>query len=145
MRSLGFVLLLTFVSCASNVRFHPSVSNGYKKTQEAQEPTGKSSSDIAETGKSFTGEASYYADKFHGRQTASGETFNQYKLTCAHRTLPFGTLLEVTNLANNKKVTVVVNDRGPFAHGRVIDLSKSAAEKIDMIKTGVANVKCVIK
>ena len=89
-------------------------------------------------------EASYYADKFHGRKTANGETFNMYALTCAHKTLPFGTILRVTNLSNGKSVDVRVNDRGPFVTGREIDLSKAAAQKLDMIKTGTARVKIEI-
>ena len=89
-------------------------------------------------------QASYYADKFHGRKTASGEIFNMYDFTCAHKTLPFGTILRVTNLSNNKSVNVRVNDRGPFAKGREIDVSKAAAQKLDMIKTGTANVRIEI-
>jgi len=83
------------------------------------------------------GLASFYADKFNGRITASGETFDQQKLTAAHRTLPFGTTVKVTNLENKK----TVNDRGPFIKDRVIDLSKAAAEELGFIKTGVAQVK----
>lgn len=89
-------------------------------------------------------EASYYAEKFHGRKTASGETFNMNALTCAHKTLPFGTMLRVTNLQNNATVDVRVNDRGPFVKGREIDLSKAAAQKLGMIKTGTARVKIEI-
>ena len=88
--------------------------------------------------------ASYYAEKYHGRKTANGETFNMYAMTCAHKTLPFGTVLRVTNLSNNKAVDVRVNDRGPFVKGREIDLSKGAAQKIGMIKTGTANVRIEI-
>lgn len=87
---------------------------------------------------------SYYADKFHGRKTASGETFNMNALTCAHKTLPFGTILKVTNLANGKSVQVRVNDRGPFVEHREADLSKAAAIKLDMIKSGTAQVKIEI-
>ncbi|MBO4386208.1 MAG: septal ring lytic transglycosylase RlpA family protein, partial [Treponema sp.] len=82
--------------------------------------------------------ASYYADKFHGRKTSSGEIFNMYDYTAAHKTLPFGTLLRVTNLANGNYVTVKVNDRGPFVKGRELDVSKAAAVKLGMIKTGTA-------
>lgn len=89
-------------------------------------------------------EASYYADKFHGRKTSSGEVFNMYDYTCAHKTFPFGTVLRVTNLANNKTVDVRVNDRGPFVAGREVDLSKAAAVKLDMIKSGTARVKIEI-
>lgn len=87
------------------------------------------------------GKASYYSDKFEGRPTASGETFKQNKLTAAHKTLPFGTKVKVINLTNHKKVKVVINDRGPFVQGRIIDLTEKAANKIDMIQAGVANVE----
>ncbi|KPK67382.1 hypothetical protein AMJ87_13445 [candidate division WOR_3 bacterium SM23_60] len=87
------------------------------------------------------GMASYYSDNFHGRATASGETYDRYAFTCAHRTLPFGTRLVVTNLANRKSVFVRVNDRGPFVKGRIIDLSYAAAEEIGMIGAGVVKVK----
>ncbi len=90
---------------------------------------------------SETGYASYYGDEFDGRKTASGEIFRQSNLTAAHRKLSFGTKVHVTNLANGKSVTVRVNDRGPFVAGRIIDLSKSAARKIDMVGKGVAKVK----
>ena len=87
------------------------------------------------------GRASYYADKFVGRKTASGATFSQHKRTAAHRSLPFGTKLKVTNLDNRKTVRVRINDRGPFVEGRMIDLSKKAARKLGMLKQGVANVE----
>lgn len=89
-------------------------------------------------------EASFYADKFHGRKTANGEIFNMYDYTAAHKTLPFNTILKVTNIANGKSVTVRVNDRGPFVQGREIDLSKAAAQKLDMIGDGTAQVSIEI-
>ena len=92
-----------------------------------------------------TGKASYYADKFNGRKTASGEKFRNSKLTAAHKTLPFGTKVKVTNLQNGKTVKVRVNDRGPFIAGRIIDLSKKAARRIDLDKVGVGNVKISYK
>ena len=88
-----------------------------------------------------TGVASYYAHKYHGRTTASGERFDMNDLTAAHKTLPFGTRVRVTNLDNGKSVTVRVNDRGPFVKGRVIDLSLAAAKKVDMVHAGLANVE----
>lgn len=88
-----------------------------------------------------TGWASYYHDKFEGRKTSSGERFRQKKMTCAHRTLPFGTQLRVTNLTNNKTVVVTVNDRGPYSKGRIIDLTKAAAKKLDFIKQGHTKVE----
>ena len=87
-----------------------------------------------------TGHAAYYHDKFEGRKTASGEVFDQSKLTAAHRTLPFGTFVKVTNLANNKSVIVKINDRGPFSKNRIIDLSRSAASELAYIQKGTAKV-----
>ncbi len=87
------------------------------------------------------GAASYYADKFNGRKTASGERFNNAEMTAAHKTLPFGTQLIVHNPANGKEVTVRVNDRGPFIRGRVIDVSKAAARELGLIGPGVAPVE----
>lgn len=87
-----------------------------------------------------SGKASFYADKFEGRTTASGEKYKHNKLTAAHKTLPFGTKIRVTNVANAKSVEVVVNDRGPYVDGRVVDLSKSAAEALDFINLGLADV-----
>jgi rare lipoprotein A len=89
----------------------------------------------------FTGQASWYGPGFHGRHTASGEVFNQNALTAAHRTLPFGTQVRVTNVANNRQVVVRINDRGPFSHGRVIDLSAGAAHAIGLDRAGVGPVR----
>jgi rare lipoprotein A len=91
-----------------------------------------------------SGRASYYANMFNGRKTASGELFNNNDYTCAHRSLPFGTVLKVTNPANDQYVFVTVNDRGPFSKGRIIDLSKIAAEDLDMVRTGTAFVNIEI-
>ncbi|MGE5593566.1 MAG: septal ring lytic transglycosylase RlpA family protein [Betaproteobacteria bacterium] len=86
------------------------------------------------------GRASWYGARWHGRPTATGEVYDQNSLTAAHRTLPFGTLVRVTNLSNGKQVTVRINNRGPYIAGRDIDLSKAAAEAIDLIGPGVAPV-----
>lgn len=88
----------------------------------------------------FAGIASFYAEQFHGRRTASGAVFDMNKLTCAHKFLPFGTKLLVKNTRNGKTVTVTVNDRGPYVGSRVLDLSKAAARAIGM--TGIAKVVC---
>jgi rare lipoprotein A len=90
-----------------------------------------------------SGQASFYGagDGFNGKKTANGETFNKNKLTAAHKTLPFGTIVKVTNLSNGQSVKVRINDRGPFVKGRIIDLSEKAAKKIDMRTKGVAEVK----
>ena len=87
------------------------------------------------------GYASYYADFYEGRKTANGEVFKHNKITAAHKKLPFGTKVEVTNLKNNKSIVVRINDRGPFVKGRIIDLSKAAAKEIDMIGDGIVKVK----
>jgi len=87
------------------------------------------------------GLASYYADSYEGKTTANGEIYRQGKITAAHKTLPFGTKVEVTNLSNNKSVIVRINDRGPYIRGRIIDLTKAAAKEIDMVGAGVAKVK----
>ncbi len=88
-----------------------------------------------------TGKASFYADKFEGRMTASGEKYKHNKLTAAHKSLPFGTKVRVTNISNGNVVEVVINDRGPYAEGRIIDLSKSAAEKLGFVAMGLTEVR----
>ena len=88
-----------------------------------------------------TGTASFYADKFEGTTTASGEKYRHNKLTAAHKTLPFGTRVKVTNVANNESVEVVINDRGPYVENRIIDLSKAAAEKLGFINQGLADIR----
>jgi rare lipoprotein A len=87
-----------------------------------------------------TGKASFYADKFEGSSTASGEKYKHSKLTGAHKSLPFGTKVRITNLANNESVEVEINDRGPYVEDRIIDLSKSAAEKLGFVNQGLAEV-----
>ncbi len=109
------------------------LSSCSKKTSSSKSSTNRSGSEI--------GFASYYGNEFIGRKTASGEIFRQSNLTAAHKRLAFGTKVRVTNLANGKSVKVRVNDRGPFVANRIIDLSKSAAKKIDMVGAGVAKVK----
>jgi len=91
-----------------------------------------------------TGKASFYADSFEGSPTASGEKYRANKFTAAHKTLPFGTVVKVTNIANKESVNVTINDRGPYVEGRVIDLSKAAAEKLKFFNQGVAEVSIEI-
>ena len=85
--------------------------------------------------------ASYYASRFHGRSTASGNPYDENELTAAHRTLPFGTRVRVTNLMNARSVVVMVTDRGPFAAGRVIDVSRRAARQLGFLRRGLARVR----
>lgn len=91
-------------------------------------------------GKTETGNASYYASRFNGRRTSFGEVHKSTELLAAHRSYPLNTMLEVTNLNNDEKVIVRVNDRGPFAKNRIIDLSKEAARLLGIVAQGVANV-----
>jgi rare lipoprotein A len=95
----------------------------------------------ARIGDSETGVASWYGFPYHGRRAASGEIYDMQQLTAAHRTLPFQTWIEVTNLSNGKQVDVRINDRGPFAKGRILDLSQAAARDIDMLRAGTARVR----
>jgi len=95
-------------------------------------------------GTEIFGKASYYENKLYGRRTASGETLAKTELTCAHPTLPFGTMIEVTNLVNNKWCIVRVNDRGPFAKGRILDLTHAAAKRLSMFGHGVVKVKVTV-
>lgn len=117
-----FILILVFLSaCSQNsIRTTPNLNKATSKYQ--------------------TGIASFYANKYQGRQTANGERFNQKALTAAHKTLRFGTRVKVTNVKNNKSVVVRINDRGPFIKGRIIDLSKSAFSKIAKPNLGIVDV-----
>jgi rare lipoprotein A len=90
------------------------------------------------------GMASYYADEFHGRKTANGDIFDKNALTAAHLSLPFGTKIKVTNLENNITVIVTINDRGPYAKGRILDLSLAGARALDMLATGTARIQLEI-
>lgn len=114
----------------------PEVKLLSKSTQKSRSSLSKK-----QNHKVQTGVASYYGPGFHGRRTANGEKFNMHAMTAAHRTLPFGTKLKVTNTRNGQHTIVRVNDRGPYIGGRVIDLSVAAAKQIGSIQSGVANVK----
>jgi len=94
-----------------------------------------------DTGGGEVGLASYYADRFQGRSTASGERYDRSAFTAAHRRLPYGTKVQVTRLDNGRSVTVRINDRGPFVKGRVIDLSYAAARELGMLRAGVVRVR----
>jgi rare lipoprotein A len=88
-----------------------------------------------------TGLASWYGPRFHGKRTASGEVFNQHDFTAAHRTLPWGSKVKVTNIANGKSVEVRINDRGPFGKGRIIDVSRAAARVLGLVGSGITTVR----
>ncbi|WP_337865074.1 septal ring lytic transglycosylase RlpA family protein [Ignavibacterium sp.] len=127
-----FITLLILSSCASSKRF----TSEKDKQIENEENLSELNLELLERGI-----ASYYADQYHGKKTASGEIYNMNDLTAAHPTLPFGVLLLVKNLKNNRTVIVRVNDRMPDFKGRVIDLSLAAAKKLDMISDGIVEVK----
>jgi len=95
-------------------------------------------------GDSFFGTASYYGDGYQCRTTASGEVFDKNELTAAHRSLPFGTVVQVTNLENENSVELRINDRGPYVRGRIIDVSEHAAEILNFIRQGTVKVRIVI-
>ncbi len=120
-----FIVLIS-VGCGSK-----KSTKGYKYQDEIKNVDGYTQ----------TGLASWYGDKEHGNLAASGERFSKYDYTAAHKSLPFGTVVRVTNLENGMDVVVKINDRGPFIRGRIIDLSYSSAKSIDLIRTGVAKVK----
>ena len=107
---------------------------------EPSQPTAKKSPPVPAT-LPQTGEASWYGPQHQGKQTASGTAYDQAALTAAHRSLPFGSKVKVTNLANGKSVEVEITDRGPFADNRIIDLSQAAAKALDMIESGTAKVR----
>ncbi|MEJ2068017.1 MAG: septal ring lytic transglycosylase RlpA family protein [Deltaproteobacteria bacterium] len=143
MRYFKFTLLLTIIllfavsGCSSLNRGVKSRHNTYIPPAEIEETKAAP----VEVVDSFEGMASWYGPKFHGKKTASGEIFDMYELTAAHKSLPLGTKCIVTNLENGKSVTVRINDRGPFAKERVIDLSYASAKVIDMIHSGTIKVK----
>ncbi len=110
-----------------------------KKTERPPERTQPSPAEIRPGEK--VGKASWYGRQFHGRTTASGERFDMYKLTAAHRTLPFGTKVRVTNIENGKSVIVRINDRGPWIDDIIIDVSREAARRLGFINQGVTQVK----
>src|SRR5215813_9683161 len=134
MRRLVFVVgMLFFLSACGH------------KNVRVTAPTTAPPSTTAVSSSDLEGIASYYAEPYHGRKTASGEIFDTYKeLTAAHRTLPFNTMVRVTNKQNGREVDVRINDRGPFVDGRVIDLSLLAARRIDMVRAGTVPVKLKI-
>jgi rare lipoprotein A len=114
---------------------------GAARPSDAQAGSHPSAHERHEKKRNETGMASFYGHECKGRRTASGERFDPNQLTAAHRTLPFGTLVKVTNLANGRHVVVRINDRGPFARNRVLDLSRAAAQKLGFERDGTAWVR----
>ena len=142
------ILASSLSACPSMIE--PAGSSHAGPQAPASEPTGgtvmtepiETAAPPEPTGEIERGQAGWYGDRYHGRKTASGERFDQNALTAAHRTLPFGTMVEVKNLDNGRTVTVRINDRGPFGRKtRIIDVSRAAAGELDMVSSGVAPVE----
>jgi rare lipoprotein A len=117
----------------------------FNRPSEHFRPSPKTTKESSKYQHKEVGKASWYGPGFQGKQTASGEMFDQNKLTAGSLSLPLGTVVEVTNLKNNRKVEVKINDRGPYVKGRTLDLSRAAGDKLGMMRTGVAPVKIKVK
>ncbi|MBS1272450.1 MAG: Endolytic peptidoglycan transglycosylase RlpA [Candidatus Marinimicrobia bacterium] len=142
------IILVAFLmyECTSSPRFTSSPSGSQestsaKKSRKSSPP--KLNANVR-VGQTYVGIASYYAHGFHGKLTANGETFDMYGITAAHKTLPFNTIVRVTNLENDRSILVRINDRGPFIPGRMLDLSYGAAKKLGILGPGTAKVKMEI-
>lgn len=157
---IAFIFAVGLSACQSTARYtsstHPSepvkapVRTSKPSTSSAPKGTTtapKSAPDSGEpsvSGEAFyvaEGRASYYADEFHGRKTSSGEVYNMHEFTAAHRTLPFGAKVRITNLDNGKSANVRINDRGPWKRNRILDMSLATAKKLGMIGPGSARVR----
>lgn len=148
------VLLIFMCSCTPTIRFSSDIKGKYNTQYDKDSKSKFGKHDINNLDNNdkkdpsiingMVGYASFYSDKFQGKITASGEVFSQNEFTAAHRDLPFGTMVRVTRISNGKSVVVRINDRGPFVSGRIIDLSFVAAQALDMIIDGVAEVELTV-
>ncbi len=130
---LILISCIFIVSCSSNIVYGDYVdTTGWSRKQIES---------IKNHPKTQIGIASYYGKKFHKKRTANGEIFNMYKVSAAHKSYPLGTKVRVTNLDNGKSIKLVINDRGPFVKGRIIDLSYRAARKLDFVNQGTTKVR----
>ena len=132
---IRLILIISFfiVSCGSSISYGDYVdTTGWSRKQIES---------IKNHPKTQIGIASYYGKKFHKKRTANGEIFNMYKVSAAHKSYPLGTKVRVTNLKNGKSIKLVINDRGPFVKGRIIDLSYKAARKLDFVNQGTTKVR----
>lgn len=136
-----WILPTTLILCFASIPGCDLVHRADKNKQTQQ----KTSKDTDHSLRTEVGEASWYGPGFQGKETANGDTFDQTKMTAAHPSLPMGTKATVTNLENDKQVEVRINDRGPYANDRVIDVSRAAAKKLDMQEDGTAQVKIETK
>ena len=131
---------LVFFAGAAQAKIHKKELRSHFRGVEMEAPPPVELSLELESEPDFIGFASWYGPGFHGRRTASGERYNMHAMTCASRTLPFGTMLELTNLSNGEKAVVRVNDRGPFYRHRILDLSLAAAKKLGFHRKGQTKV-----
>lgn len=132
---------LFFVAAAAASSLLFSGCAGTHPTLDAAGSGGSDGSGGSNRASALEGFASYYGVEFQGRRTASGQRFDQDELTAAHRTLPFGTRVRVTNLKNSRSIVVTINDRGPFRRGRILDVSRRAASELGFLRAGVARVR----
>ena len=132
---IKFILIFAMfvISCGSSIAYGDYVdTTGWSRKQIES---------IKKHPQTQIGIASYYGKKFHKKRTANGEIFNMYKVSAAHKSYPLGTKVRVTNLENGKSIKLVINDRGPFVKGRIIDLSYKAARKLDFVNQGTTKVR----
>ena len=141
---LIFLFLLSLCSCSSGNLYKTEGIYDRKIHKKFETEANSSTSRIELKGTVHYWVCSYYGRKFHGRTTSNGEIFDMYKLTCAHKELPFNTSLKVTNEDNGRSVIVRVNDRGPFIEGRDLDLSYAAADDLGILNIGVKKLKVQI-
>lgn len=137
-RLLAALLVVGLAGCAGSSSI--SARKGFVRNPAKH----YASSEKAEVGMKISGQASYYGPGFDGKKTASGEIFDQDDMTCAHKSLPFGTKLKVVRVDNGKSVVVRVNDRGPYVDGRILDLSAAAGKKLGLDKVGHAEVVATV-
>lgn len=137
------LLSIALAACTASPRYPspPKSSPPADRSANLSEITRPGRANVSTEGAYQIGLASYYAHKFHGRQTANGEIFDMYGLSAAHRELPLGTVIRVTHMGNGRSLELRVNDRGPFIPGRILDLSLGAAQKLDMVEAGVAEIR----
>tara|TARA_Y100000389_G_scaffold45037_1_gene39798 strand:+ start:249 stop:695 length:447 start_codon:yes stop_codon:yes gene_type:complete len=130
---LYLIIITTMISCGPSIAYGDYVNSNGMSRKEIEA--------IKNHPRVQIGIASYYGKKFHKKRTANGEIFNMYKISAAHKTLPLGTKVRVVNLKNGKSLTLKINDRGPFAKGRILDLSYKAAQKLGFVNQGTTKVR----
>ena len=132
-KKILLIIIFLLVSCGSGIAYGDYVNTTGMSRKQIEA--------IKNHPKTQIGIASYYGKKFHKKRTANGEIFNMYKVSAAHKSYPLGTKVRVTNLKNGKSLKLVINDRGPFVSGRIIDLSYKAARKLGFVNQGTVKVR----